>query len=64
MGDGLSLACMFGTVTSIEETAVDGNEGVVVFTFSSRQQADIKVLILERIVIHRTFSASLPHGSK
>jgi len=55
---------MFGTVTSIEETAVDGNEGVVVFTFSSRQQADIKVLILERIVIHRTFSASLPHGSK
>jgi len=32
MGDCLALARVFGTVAGIEEAALDGDEGVVVFT--------------------------------
>lgn len=52
MGDGLALASMFGAVASIKETAVNGDEGVVVVTGCSRQSADIQRCQLREMIVN------------
>ena len=61
MGDGLALSSVLGTIAGVEEAAVDGDEGVVVFT------AMRKIIVsygLEVVVKCCTFSAILLHVSR
>jgi hypothetical protein len=37
MGDGLSLAGVFGTVTGVEEAALDGDKGIIIFPAATAQ---------------------------
>jgi hypothetical protein len=37
VGDGLSLAGVFGTVTGVKEAALDGYEGIIIFSATTDQ---------------------------